>query len=345
MHVIVSASPDVSWSAWLATFNGNIYHSIEWADMSRTAYSRPLFFHWVNDSNECIGLAVGIESCSPIRYIGRFSKRLNFETYPAVRENAGDSIGPLLGSIREYAKNEGYRGLAIQSYFAGAVPADLERMGFTTRPRIEFIVDLEKPKEDLWADLSDHHRRKIKRAGKHGLVMEETCSVDAMRELRMLQIFSRNRKAEAGEHIELPDEVAYEKLAKDYFEKDLGRLFVMKSERKIVSAALVSLYGGHAYYVYGGSNEEGFAMDAPALLFWEIFSRCRELGFREFNLGGVPASAAEPDSPSHGLYRFKSSFGGRQVACMSASAEELMPVRGWLAINAKRCIELSHARA
>jgi len=340
MRVIVSEFADASWAEWLERFNGNIYHSIEWADMFRTSHSRPLFFHWLNDNDKCIGLAVGIESWSPMRYIGRLSKRLNLETYPAVRGSAIDLVRSMIGSIMQFAKEEDYRGLTIQSYFVNVMLQGLERLGFTTKPRIEFIVDLSRPHEELWTDLSEHHRRKIKKASKHGLLFEEASSIDAMLQLRMLQLFSLNRRIGPGGHIDMPNEIVYEKLAKDYFEKNLGKLFVMTRNNKAVSAALISLYAGRAYYVYGGSNDEGFKTDAPALLFWEIFSRCRELGYRELNLGGVPASAAYPDSPSHGLYRFKANFGGRQVACMSGSVEELKPFRGWLASKAKKTIQL-----
>jgi lipid II:glycine glycyltransferase (peptidoglycan interpeptide bridge formation enzyme) len=141
---------------------------------------------------------------------------------------------------------------------------------------------------------------------------------------------SRERRVKRGEQIGLLDDVQFEELGRGYFDKNLGRVFLMLNDDEPVSAAFVSIYAGQALYVYGGSSDEGFNLDAPGLLFWHIFARCRELGCREFNLGGVPASAVNKESQSHGLYRFKAGFGGRQVECLSGSVENLNPRLDWI---------------
>jgi lipid II:glycine glycyltransferase (peptidoglycan interpeptide bridge formation enzyme) len=71
-------------------------------------------------------------------------------------------------------------------------------------------------------------------------------------------------------------------------------------------------------------------MNAPALLFWKVFERCRESGCKEFNLGGVPAAAESPESLAHGLFRFKSGFGGRRVRLVSGTTGNLQSLRGAL---------------
>src|SRR4030065_1445011 len=101
------------------------------------------------------------------------------------------------------------------------------------------------------------------------------------------------------------DDASFEDMGYRCLEKNLGRVFFMTYGKQPVSAAFISIYRGQAIYVYGGSSDEGFEMDAPALLFWEIFARCREYGCTEFSMGGVPASATNLDSQSCGLYRFK----------------------------------------
>ena len=95
-----------------------------------------------------------------------------------------------------------------------------------------------------------------------------------------------------------------------------------------VSAAFVSIHDGKAYYVFGGSSDRGFAMNASVLLFMNIFAHCRTVGCREFNLGGVPGAAVGESSQSHGLYRFKAGFGGEEVPCFSLRADDLQPITG-----------------
>jgi lipid II:glycine glycyltransferase (peptidoglycan interpeptide bridge formation enzyme) len=336
MRLIVSKFAGAAWPAWLEKFQGSIYQSIEWAETRLSVHSSPLYFHWMDDNGHAVGIAVGIESWSPIRYVGRFSKRLDLEAYPVAQGNDIALTRSMIKQIVNFARREGFCSIAIQSYGTNVMVPDMANLGFETTPRIEFILDLTMSDDELWHGFSEHHRRKIKKADKHSLILEELCTVDAMRQFRRLQIISSDRRLQRGENIGLLDDTYYEDIVKRYFEKNLGKIFLLIYENEAVSGALVSLYAGRAYYVYGGSSDTGFQMNAPALLFWKILSRCRDLGCREFNLGGVPASSVSEEAQSHGLYRFKAGFGGRQVKCLSGSMENLRPIRAALVKVAKK---------
>jgi len=335
MRLEVERSAGSEWLGWIERFDGNIYHSPEWAEICRSEHVSPLFFRGLDEQGRCVGIALGIERRSSRPVIGHFSRRLDFETFPAVQGKDPHQTSQMISLLVEFAKTGGYRGLTIQSHYAGMTVAGLDRLGLMVVPRVECIVDLERSEEERWKLLSTHHQRKIKKAGRHGLVFEEICTVEAMQELRRLQIGSRDRRTARGEYFGLQDAAYYEQMGRRYFERNLGRLFMMRHEGHAVSAAFISIYAGRALYVLGGSEPKGFELDAPALLFWKIFSRCVELGCREFNLGGVPASSADPESLAHGLYRFKSGFGGRQVQRVTGMAENLRPSLNSLAKNMK----------
>jgi hypothetical protein len=335
MRLEVERSAGPEWIKWIEQFEGNIYHSPEWAEICRSEHVVPLFFRGLDEEGRCVGIALGIERRSSRPVIGHFSRRLDFETFPAILGNDALLTSRMISLLVEFAKTGGYRGLTIQSHYAGMAVADLDRLGLMVMPRIECIVDLTRSEEERWKQLSTHHQRKIKKAGRNGLVLEEVCTVEAMLELRRLQIGSRDRRSARGEHFGLQDAAYYEQMGRRYFERNLGCLFLMRHEGRAVSAAFVSMYSGRALYVLGGSEPKGFELDAPALLFWKVFSRCVELGCREFNLGGVPASAADPESLAHGLYRFKSGFGGRQVQRVTGTLEDLHPSFNALARNMK----------
>ena len=80
---------------------------------------------------------------------------------------------------------------------------------------------------------------------------------------------------------------------------------------------MVGVCGANAYYIYGGATPEGLTLNAPKGLLWFAIQKEYEQGVREFNLGGMPASAAQPSSLDHGLYQFKTSFGGAERSCIS----------------------------
>jgi len=325
MNMNVSATTGEQWKQWEAELGGNIFHSQAWAETQRTATSRPLFFSWHDRDGQCLGLAVGVETWSSRPLVGRFLKQLAFETQPIAKEDRRDLMQTMMGQIIAHAKKKRYRKLDLESYMARVDIADLDLGDLTTNGRIEFIVDLNRTNEQMVKGLSSHHRRKLKKANKHDLELHEASTMDALREFRQLQVMSRDRRLKRGEEIGILDDSYYEILGQKYFSNQLGRIFILRSEGRPLSTAFVSIYGGKALYMYGGSSDEGFRKDAPVLLFTQIFERCRELGCTEFNLGGVPAESVDKEEASHGLYRFKSGFGGRQADC--TSGHQLQPIR------------------
>jgi len=337
-HLVVSETADPDWPLWLESLNGNIYHSKEWAEIQGSATSRPLFFHWRNEADSVIAIAVGIESWSGIPLLGRHSKRLEFETYPATKSSLEGLINDLLPQLLEYAQKSGHSLLKVQSYYADSVVPQVGQLGFLTEDRLEFVIDLALPEELLWKNLSGTHRRKIGKARKYELKLETADDLEGMRKFRKLQVQSRDRRLDRGEDIGSIEDAYYEKLGQAYFDRNLGRVYFLTLEGIPVSGAFVSVYAKKAYYVYGGSSDEGFQMNAPALLFWEMFANCRENGCAEFNLGGVPALAADKEAQSHGLYRFKSGFGGREVPCVSLTVGNLQPGKDRLIGLAKRIL-------
>lgn len=340
VQLMAARSGGADWKRLAEQFDGNLYHSQEWAETCRTDHSIPVFFRGLDEDGRCIGIALGIETRSRKPIVGRFLKRLDFETCPAVEGNDAGSARAMVAKLAEYGRTGGYRSLSMHSFCSNVAIPDFGDLGFKEIPRIEFRVDLTASEEDLWRGLSSHHQRKIKKARRHGLVFEESSTVEAMQDLRRLQIGSRDRRVERGEYFGLQDEGYYERLGREYFGRNLARLCFMSYEGRRVSAAFVSIYAGRALYVLGGSDPKGFELDAPALLFWHLFTLCRDLGCTEFNLGGVPASAVDSQSLAHGLYRFKSGFGSRAVLCRSGIAESLRTGVAPILLAAKHTIGL-----
>jgi len=338
MRLVVSKSPAAEWGNWLRELDGNIFHSEEWAETNRSERSQPLYFRWIDQDGRPLGQAIGIERWSPTHLVGRFSKHLQMESYPAVAANDAALARSMVLQVLQFARGKGFMGLTLNSYGAAVALPELEQLGFEIESRFEFVLDLTLTDDELWHNLSQHHRRKIKKSGQHELKFEEADTLDAIQQLRLLQKNSRERRIRRGESMELLDDSHFFETGKRYFEKHIGRVFMLTDQGQPVTAAFVTIYSGRAFYVWGGSSDTGFEMNAPALLFWKILPRCRELGCREFNLGGVPAEAAEPAALSHGLFRFKAGFGGRQVNCFSGVVKGLQPGLGLLVKMAKRVL-------
>jgi lipid II:glycine glycyltransferase (peptidoglycan interpeptide bridge formation enzyme) len=85
--------------------------------------------------------------------------------------------------------------------------------------------------------------------------------------------------------------------------------FVARDGDKLLAAVLVGWAAGRAYYIAGGSTTEGYRRSASVWLQWRVMAECAGRGRLTYNLGGVPAGAAESGHAQHGLHRFKAGFG------------------------------------
>ncbi len=79
----------------------------------------------------------------------------------------------------------------------------------------------------------------------------------------------------------------------------------------LVSGYFMLGYNGCITSLYGGSRDEGLRLGAPSLLFYNIMNRAERLGYKSFDMWGIPRNADDPDMGN--LYSFKTKFGGAIV--------------------------------
>ncbi len=79
---------------------------------------------------------------------------------------------------------------------------------------------------------------------------------------------------------------------------------------KLLAGNFVVTYGQQALYLYGASSNEHRNLMAPYALQWEGLKLARNEGCTEYDLFGVPPTN-DPNHPMHGLFQFKTGFGGR----------------------------------
>jgi len=124
-----------------------------------------------------------------------------------------------------------------------------------------------------------------------------------------------------GEDYAIASQSAAKSIYESYVANGFGRVFISYQNETPLSGILLHCWNKRAYYTMSGCSELGFSVNAPMITVWgAIESLCRD-GYRELNLGGVPASASNQSDIAHGLYRFKRSFGGVETTCRSFEKE------------------------
>ncbi|MDR3123288.1 MAG: peptidoglycan bridge formation glycyltransferase FemA/FemB family protein [Treponema sp.] len=90
------------------------------------------------------------------------------------------------------------------------------------------------------------------------------------------------------------------------------RLYFAEYEGRTLAAAIVLFRKGVATYLYGASSNEDRNVMAPYAVQWKAMTDAKAWGCAEYDLFGIPPGD-DPDHPMAGLYRFKTSFGGRII--------------------------------
>jgi lipid II:glycine glycyltransferase (peptidoglycan interpeptide bridge formation enzyme) len=100
---------------------------------------------------------------------------------------------------------------------------------------------------------------------------------------------------------------------KSYQHDDSGdvdvRLLMADHEGDFLAAMFLVVSGRRATYLYGASSSRKRNLMATYAIQWEAIRLASEAGCREYDMFGVAPNAYR-SHPMHGLYRFKSGFGG-----------------------------------
>ncbi|MBN1834334.1 MAG: peptidoglycan bridge formation glycyltransferase FemA/FemB family protein [Spirochaetales bacterium] len=88
------------------------------------------------------------------------------------------------------------------------------------------------------------------------------------------------------------------------------RLLLARVRDSVAAGMLLALQGRQATYLFGASSLRNRAVAPSHRLQWRAMKLAREQGCTSYDLFGIPPSR-NPSHPMHGLFRFKTGFGGR----------------------------------
>lgn len=87
-------------------------------------------------------------------------------------------------------------------------------------------------------------------------------------------------------------------------------LVTARSQGTMIAGLICALWKQKSYYLYGASAREHGRMMGPYGVQWCTMRMARDAGCRTYDMFGVPPND-DPSHPMHGLYRFKTGFGGQ----------------------------------
>jgi len=187
--------------------------------------------------------------------------------------------------------------------------AGLRKAPMDIQPPSTVILELDHEEEALLAAMKAKTRYNIGLAGKKGVTVEEGGEAD------LPAWYELYRQTARRDRITLHAFQYYRRQFQLASEPGAGvalKLLLARHQGELLAGIVVALRGNTAWYLYGASSDRKRNLMPAYALQWRAILLARQAGCRFYDLFGVPP-ADDPSHPMHGLFRFKTGFGGRLV--------------------------------
>ncbi len=294
------------WDDTARTLSAPVFHSSDWSVYRcRQAGRTPLFVQWYEQGDpRPVAMALGV-LVPVVPRLRRFATRLEFDSPPASRVDGADLVTP----VAEWARA---RPSIVEIRLGSFDPRAKWREGVlpNSQKRLEFTLD-PGPKDQVLSRMHRLARRSIRKAEKFEIAVrvggrEDVTAFAALHGQTRLRL---NRKK--GVPVGALDIEGVRGL----LEAGVGRLYVAQDAGRPIVGWLFGTFGASAYSLLSGDDDRAHETGAVSLLLTHALSDLADRGFETVNLGGVDASASDPDSSEHGLFRFKAGLGAEPMPC------------------------------
>lgn len=305
---IVRSLPEDVWRGFVAGNRAaNIFHTPEmFRVFARTAGYRPGLWAAVDGEGRPLALLAPVA----IAVLGGPLRRLTSRAvaYGSVLAGQGpegsEALGPLLAAYRQ---DMGGRVLFTElrnlSDTMAWRPA-LEAGGFAYEEHLNFLIDLARPPEAIWAGIRSNARRNIQKAQREGVIIEEATEPVQV-DVAYVLLHDVYRRLQ----VPLADESLFRAVFDVLQPAGMFKIMLARVEGKDIGVMTLLLHKDTIIYWYTGVDKAYSAYRANDLLVWHALEWGSRNGYRTFDFGG----AGKPDE-EYGVRDFKAKFGGELVS-------------------------------
>jgi serine/alanine adding enzyme len=284
---------------------GNIFQSSYIADVYRTTKNyEPISLAAVeSDGNReilAVLLAVIIRDAAGV--VGSISSRSIINSGPLFVEGEKGlkALEKLLNYYEKYLNNRAIYTQVRNLWDTEISKNTLTSIGYQFEPHLNYMINLNRPTNEIWGDIHKPRRKGINRAEKAGIKVRKIKKSEELKDCyKVIEETYKNVRLPLADISLL--ESAYDKL----YDKGLIDFYLAELDNEVIGSRVVLKYKGIVHDWYAGSKQEINYVNEAVV--WHMLS---EYAGKEkfFDFGG----AGHPDKP-YGVREFKKRFGGQEV--------------------------------
>ena len=268
----------------------------------------PLILTAINDNTgEIVASLLARIKDEKSGFLSSFSKHSTIRGGPVFVDNkdgfAGVSL--LLQQYNKIIENDAIYSRIYPLNDFTEIISYIKKNGYVYGDWQNFIINLDKPADEVWKQLKKSRRYGVNKAKKRGVMIEELRGKESIPVFYdLLQETYKNR------NIVFENISNFEVIFDILVPKNMAKFFMAKYEGRYIAAILILLYKGVIYDWYAGSSQkrEDLVLCPNDLIAWYVIEWGANNGFHIFDFGG----GGEPDDTS-GWIEFKRQFGGKLV--------------------------------
>jgi lipid II:glycine glycyltransferase (peptidoglycan interpeptide bridge formation enzyme) len=179
----------------------------------------------------------------------------------------------------------------------------MQKAGYSYVEHLNYLIDLNKDKKELWINLFKSRRNGITKSYRLGSSLEEFSDMNSVE-----KIYKQLQETYSHAKIPLADITLFKSIVSELVPKNMAKIWVAKYDDKVIGTIVTLTYKGTIYDWYAGSSREYLKLCPNDILPWNVIEWGSKNQFNIFDFGG----AGKP-TESYGVREFKKQFGGKLV--------------------------------
>lgn len=176
--------------------------------------------------------------------------------------------------------------------------------GYDHEPHLDYLIDLDRPADDVLAGFSRSTRKQVRRGVRQGRVVVGDVTTPGGLDEWYEVLAGTYRTA----RVPLADRSLFDAAFAVLQPAGMARFVIARVDDACVAASVELAHGEVLFGWYGGVDRDYGALTPNELLMWDVLRTGVEEGRRVYDFGG----AGHPDEP-YGVRDFKAKFGGTLV--------------------------------